>query len=667
MIWHVDGEREGTVKKTKDSPGSGRKGGAAWSNRTLTTVIIVSMVVFGIIAMIVLSHAAAPRTPHLEAVISYDSTTHTVTFSHTGGDPLPGPVRSLAVTDAYGALIPNTSPLVVYDTDGSADGTGIWSMGKSIQYPINPSSGVPSGARVMYTGPTQSVLASTRFTPVLLAVPPLSSPSPANAGPVMASVMLPSSQVPAASRSSRASTLAISQSGTGNPVTIQYLTDTSGSGSKVAPFTLSRADAVNSSFGGTLFAPLQDCTGDDCTGTPRYFSHWAVSGAISPEPVVQFAVADNATWTATAVYSDSLPCHSIGGRVWEDYTMDGVRDPGEPLLAGWTVSLYRQEGNTEVLVSSTTTDANGTYLFLDIPYTGQYTIRESLKPGWVQSYPLKGLYRNETLNFASRCRAIDRNFGNRKVLAADFTGEPASGPAPLTVRFNDQSTGTTQTWSWNFGDGYTSSRQNPVYTYLTAGIYGVSLSVANSYGQDHMLQKARYITVTPPVATVDLVLDTATGGYIAAGGVVQFRVTGSNSYVQVGSTRSPLNATDVVRMAVGSDSTGKVYLTSGSSLTSFSLSDVDLYINGDLQKTGEVSAIYISALDQFSSSLRLIIPAKGAKMSLAAGGDVIVSGTTDKPLTIRDIRPDSSFHSIALDADTYRVTFNGGATGYSLQ
>lgn len=55
----------------------------------------------------------------------------------------------------------------------------------------------------------------------------------------------------------------------------------------------------------------------------------------------------------------------------------------------------------------------------------------------------------------------------------------------LAVTFTDQSTdsdGTVVAWSWNFGDGNTSSAQNPAHTYATAGTYTVNLTVTDDDG-----------------------------------------------------------------------------------------------------------------------------------------------------------------------------------------
>ncbi|MEM1214935.1 MAG: PKD domain-containing protein [Bacteroidota bacterium] len=49
----------------------------------------------------------------------------------------------------------------------------------------------------------------------------------------------------------------------------------------------------------------------------------------------------------------------------------------------------------------------------------------------------------------------------------------------LTVGFENTSTGAT-TYLWNFGDGSTSTAENPVHTYAAAGNYEVTLSASNS-------------------------------------------------------------------------------------------------------------------------------------------------------------------------------------------
>lgn len=67
---------------------------------------------------------------------------------------------------------------------------------------------------------------------------------------------------------------------------------------------------------------------------------------------------------------------------------------------------------------------------------------------------------------------------------ADFTAEPTTGGAPLTVKFTDASTGEIASWLWDFGDGATDTTQNPVHTYDETGKYTVSLTVSGQAGSN---------------------------------------------------------------------------------------------------------------------------------------------------------------------------------------
>jgi len=77
------------------------------------------------------------------------------------------------------------------------------------------------------------------------------------------------------------------------------------------------------------------------------------------------------------------------------------------------------------------------------------------------------------------CELVGRT---QAVLRADFSGTPLSGPAPLTVQFADLSTGPVSAWSWDFGDGTTSSQPAPSHAYAAGGTYSVRLTVSGSDG-----------------------------------------------------------------------------------------------------------------------------------------------------------------------------------------
>jgi PKD repeat protein len=78
--------------------------------------------------------------------------------------------------------------------------------------------------------------------------------------------------------------------------------------------------------------------------------------------------------------------------------------------------------------------------------------------------------------------------------APNFSASPTTGTAPLTVSFTDESTGTVDSWDWDFGDGFGSTQQNPTHKSTTPGVYTVSLMVTGASVTDTET-KPDYITV----------------------------------------------------------------------------------------------------------------------------------------------------------------------------
>lgn len=84
--------------------------------------------------------------------------------------------------------------------------------------------------------------------------------------------------------------------------------------------------------------------------------------------------------------------------------------------------------------------------------------------------------------------------------AFDFT--PATSVVGGSVSFTDRSTGSPTSWQWNFGDGATSSAQNPTHIYGFQGTYAVTLTVANATSSSAM---SHTITISAPTAYRTLV------------------------------------------------------------------------------------------------------------------------------------------------------------------
>ncbi|MBS1935778.1 MAG: PKD domain-containing protein, partial [Bacteroidetes bacterium] len=80
---------------------------------------------------------------------------------------------------------------------------------------------------------------------------------------------------------------------------------------------------------------------------------------------------------------------------------------------------------------------------------------------------------------------------------AAFTTTSSSGcSTPITVNFSNVSTGPpTLTYKWDFGDGGTSTQQNPVYSYASAGTYNIELIAISSSGCIDTLKQSTQVSV----------------------------------------------------------------------------------------------------------------------------------------------------------------------------
>ncbi|MEL6671711.1 MAG: PKD domain-containing protein [Bacteroidota bacterium] len=92
---------------------------------------------------------------------------------------------------------------------------------------------------------------------------------------------------------------------------------------------------------------------------------------------------------------------------------------------------------------------------------------------------------------------------------AGFEAFPEAGCAPLDVDFVDVSVSPSQktSWFWTFGDGTTSTQQNPSHTYQDTGYYDVSLIITTLHGCIDTVFAANYVKAgDTPVA--DFMVDT---------------------------------------------------------------------------------------------------------------------------------------------------------------
>jgi PKD repeat protein len=90
---------------------------------------------------------------------------------------------------------------------------------------------------------------------------------------------------------------------------------------------------------------------------------------------------------------------------------------------------------------------------------------------------------------ASQCQGVNQNNAGNYAPTASFTFNKTN-PFDYTqsVAFTDTSAGYPTSWLWDFGDGTTSTGQNPSHTYSTPGTYTVTLTATNAYGSSQTTQ-----------------------------------------------------------------------------------------------------------------------------------------------------------------------------------
>src|SRR4030042_536409 len=122
--------------------------------------------------------------------------------------------------------------------------------------------------------------------------------------------------------------------------------------------------------------------------------------------------------------------------------------------------------------------------------------------------------------------SVRDNKNSGSPLTASYTYSPTSPTPGQTVQFTDTSEGSPDSWQWDFGDGATSTVQNPTHVFSAVASYAVSLTVRNSSGSDHVSRTITAVdasTIIPP----NRLLDWSTAG--VPGGIAQYRPGGTNA------------------------------------------------------------------------------------------------------------------------------------------
>jgi formylglycine-generating enzyme required for sulfatase activity len=97
---------------------------------------------------------------------------------------------------------------------------------------------------------------------------------------------------------------------------------------------------------------------------------------------------------------------------------------------------------------------------------------------------------------------------------AAFTVSPASPVVNQSVQFTDTSAENPTSWSWDFGDGATSSIENPTHAFTAYGSYTVTLTAANAAGRSTASTVITVSNATNPVTFTPLFVRIPGGSYM---------------------------------------------------------------------------------------------------------------------------------------------------------
>lgn len=339
--------------------------------------------------------------------------------------------------------------------------------------------------------------------------------------------------------------------------------------------------------------------------------------------------------------------------------------PGYPPVADFTANVTSGTAPLSVLFTDLTTNS---------PTSWSWTFGDggtSTDQNPVHTYAAAGNY-TVTLN-ATNAYGSDVETKTAYVTVtstpvtpvANFTANVTSGTAPLSVLFTDATTNSPMSWSWTFGDGGMSTDQNPVHTYTAAGNYTVTLTATNVYGSDNET-KTEYINVSSAGPTLHDVILNGRTYTLGDGGTFGFDVTGSGSYIKYrrGSIRTysfPLGST--VEIVLNGAQSGSLYMTSAS-ISTLTLPSASFYVNGNLiQSNREITGIWVSGYDSFTSDVVLTAPNSGSSSQFTVDGVVIYDWwPIETPgIILNDVQPDSN-GILNLNGGNYVIA---GVTSYS--
>ncbi|MFT7898778.1 PKD domain-containing protein [Tenacibaculum ascidiaceicola] len=158
-------------------------------------------------------------------------------------------------------------------------------------------------------------------------------------------------------------------------------------------------------------------------------------------------------------------------------TIDIGAYESDEILVDFTISGGYCVGN-EVIFTDNSSSPNGAIVSWEWDF-GDGTTSTEQNPTHIYTDIINAEIKLKVIDITGKENTITKTFSVQSP-KAKFNANPTVGQAlPHTVFFTDQST-LPDTWNWDFGDGGTSTAQNPIHSYTAAGDYTVNLTVKDT-------------------------------------------------------------------------------------------------------------------------------------------------------------------------------------------
>lgn len=205
--------------------------------------------------------------------------------------------------------------------------------------------------------------------------------------------------------------------------------------------------------------------------------------------------------------------------------------------------------------------------------------------------------------------------GNTQPPTAAFTVSDTLTCSGL-VQFTDQSTNAPASWLWRFGDGTTSTQQNPQHQYNAQGRYTVTLRVTNANGIDSLRRTnyIRYDNVVPVAASCT----PQTAAYCCGYGIARVRFA-------------------TIDRSSGNGSEGYSDFTCGSRATVYPGNDYTLTVNPSSTTATDIRAWLDWNNDGVFSSNEQVMTALAQTAAATVRITIPATATLNQPMRLRII------------------------------